>query len=82
MSTPLHEAARANDTARIAELVAQRADVNARDDAGNTPLEVARQGGDSAVIDALETAAGQALERTATPAAGAADRDESHLLDF
>ena len=45
MSTPLHEAAKANDTATIAALIAQGADPNARDEVmARTPRCTMRSG--------------------------------------
>jgi hypothetical protein len=52
----LHAAAHAGDTARIAALVAARADLNARDGHGRTPLQVATFARQRAAVEALARA--------------------------
>ena len=52
-TTPLHDAAEANDTARIAELIAQGADPNARDNWDKTSLHHAARHGRTALITTL-----------------------------
>lgn len=51
--TGLHAAAASGDLATIARLIAEKADVNARDDAERTPLHVAAFAGHQAIISAL-----------------------------
>ena len=59
MTTPLHEAAKANDTARIAELIAAGADVEALDEWDRTPLhEAAAVGHPDAIRALVELGAG------------------------
>ena len=58
MTTDLHEAARANDTAAIAELIAQGADVNARTGGyDNTPLHYAAAGSADTINTLIELGA-------------------------
>ena len=54
---PLHIAVRSNGTLSIIEaLIAAKADVNAKDKGGNTPLDHARGNNNEPVVDMLNDA--------------------------
>ena len=69
MSAPLHEAAKANDTARIATLIEAGADLHARDGDGQTALDRARAGLDKAarIVSQMEAATVRQQEGDDTP---------------
>src|SRR5919199_2867709 len=62
-STPLARAAQVGDAAAVESLIAQGADVNARDAEGYTPLDYAARGGDAVVINKLLDAKADPNER-------------------
>jgi ankyrin repeat protein len=63
-NTPLHEAARKGDKAKVAELLQQGAKVNAKNARGCTPLFIAADNGDTATVQEL-------LDHGANPTEGA-----------
>jgi ankyrin repeat protein len=82
VSAPLHEAARARDGAAIVQLLKAGADINERDENGETPIFAAATTGDATIIDQLMIAGADAAIRnneglTAAHAAAASGDSEA-----
>ena len=62
--TPLHKTVRERDVEYVKAHVAQGGDIHAKDDQGRTPLDVAKEKGDTAIIEYLTGLTNEAGEET------------------